>query len=38
VNDGPELAESATAIFRAFIEAARAKRAEVANEVRSASS
>lgn len=28
VNDGPELAESAQAIFRAFVEAARAKRAE----------
>jgi putative glutamine amidotransferase len=37
VNDGPELAESAKAIFRAFIEAARAKHAEVANEVESAS-
>jgi putative glutamine amidotransferase len=38
VNDGPELAESAKAIFRAFIEAARAKHAELANEVESASS
>ena len=32
VNDGPELAESAKAIFRAFIEAARAKHAELASE------
>jgi putative glutamine amidotransferase len=38
VNDGPELAESAKAIFRAFIEAARAKHAELANQVESASS
>jgi putative glutamine amidotransferase len=38
VNDGPELAESARAIFRAFIEAARAKHVELANEVESASS
>jgi len=38
VNDGPELAASARAIFRAFIEAARAKHAELANEVESASS
>src|SRR5208282_1607660 len=30
VNDGPEVAESARAIFRAFIAAARAKRAELA--------
>ncbi len=30
VNDGPEVAESAQAIFRAFIAAARAKRAEPA--------
>lgn len=30
VNDAPELAESAHAIFRAFIEAARAKREELA--------
>ena len=30
VNDGPEVAESAHAIFRAFVEAARAKRAELA--------
>jgi putative glutamine amidotransferase len=37
VNDGPELAESARAIFRAFIEAARAKHVELANEVESAS-
>jgi putative glutamine amidotransferase len=37
VNDGPELAESAKSIFRAFIEAARAKHAELANEVESAS-
>jgi putative glutamine amidotransferase len=29
VNDGPEVAESAHAIFRAFIEAARAKHAEL---------
>jgi putative glutamine amidotransferase len=33
VNDGPELAESARAIFRAFVEAARTKHAELANEV-----
>ncbi len=32
VNDAPELAESAKAIFRAFIEAARAKHVELANE------
>jgi putative glutamine amidotransferase len=32
VNDGPELAECAHAIFRAFIEAARAKHAELARE------
>jgi putative glutamine amidotransferase len=38
VNDGPELAESARAIFRAFIEAARAKHVELASEVESASS
>jgi putative glutamine amidotransferase len=37
VNDGPELAESAKAIFRSFIEAARAKHVELANEVESAS-
>jgi len=37
VNDGPELAESAKAIFRAFIEAARAKHAELAKELESAS-
>jgi putative glutamine amidotransferase len=36
VNDGPELAESAKAIFRAFIEAARAKHAELARVVESA--
>jgi putative glutamine amidotransferase len=33
VNDGPELAESARAIFRAFIEAARTKHAELAKEL-----
>jgi len=38
VNDGPELADSAKSIFRAFIEAARAKHAELASEVESASS
>jgi putative glutamine amidotransferase len=38
VNDGSELAESAKAIFRAFIEAARAKHEELASEVESASS
>jgi putative glutamine amidotransferase len=38
VNDGPELAESAKSIFRAFIEAARAKHEELASEVESASS
>jgi putative glutamine amidotransferase len=32
VNDGPEVAESAHAIFRAFIEAARAKHAELAKK------
>ena len=32
VNDGPELAESARAIFRAFIEAARAKHRELVRE------
>ena len=32
MNDGPELAESARAIFRAFIAAARAKHAELAGE------
>jgi putative glutamine amidotransferase len=37
VNDGPEVADSAHAIFRAFIEAARAKHAELAREVESAS-
>jgi putative glutamine amidotransferase len=36
VNDGPEVAESAHAIFRAFIEAARAKHAELAGEFESA--
>jgi putative glutamine amidotransferase len=35
VNDGPELAESAKAIFRAFIEAARAKQAESVQKVES---
>jgi putative glutamine amidotransferase len=34
VNDGPELAESARAIFRAFVEAARAKRVELARAVK----
>jgi hypothetical protein len=29
MNDGPEVAESAHAIFRAFIEVARAKHAEL---------
>jgi putative glutamine amidotransferase len=33
VNDGPEVAESAHAIFRAFIEAARAKHAELTKEL-----
>jgi putative glutamine amidotransferase len=37
VNDGPEVAESAKAIFRAFIEAARAKHAELSRELESAS-
>jgi len=37
VNDGPGVAESALAIFRAFIEAAREKRRELASEVESAS-
>jgi len=32
VNDGPELAESAKAIFRAFVEAARTKHRELARE------
>jgi putative glutamine amidotransferase len=36
VNDGPEVAESAQAIFRAFIAAARAKRAELAQELKTA--
>ncbi len=35
VNDGPEVAESAHAIFRAFVEAARGKRAELANRDKS---
>ena len=35
VNDGPEVAESAHAIFRAFVEAAREKRSGSANEVES---
>ncbi len=34
VNDGAEVAESAKAIFRAFVEAARAKRAELATDIR----
>jgi putative glutamine amidotransferase len=38
VNDGPEVAESAHAIFRAFIEAARVKHAELARECESTSS
>jgi len=38
VNDGPDVAESAHAIFRAFIEAARVKHAELARECESASS
>jgi putative glutamine amidotransferase len=38
VNDGPEVAESAKAIFRAFIEAARAKRAGLAGELKSSHS
>ena len=33
VNDGPELAESAKAIFRAFMEAARAKHEELVSEL-----
>jgi putative glutamine amidotransferase len=33
VNDGAELAESARAIFRALVEAARARRAELAKEL-----
>jgi putative glutamine amidotransferase len=37
VNDGPELADSAKAIFCAFIEAARAKHVELAKEFESAS-
>jgi len=37
VNDGPEVAESAKAIFRAFIEAARARHAELAGGLKSAS-
>jgi putative glutamine amidotransferase len=37
VNDGPELAGSAKAIFRAFIEAARAKRSELAESFEPAS-
>jgi len=36
VNDAPELAESAKAIFRAFIEAARVQRADLGGEVESA--
>jgi putative glutamine amidotransferase len=38
VNDGPELAESARAIFRAFIDAARAKHPELAKDFESAGS
>lgn len=38
VNDSKELAESAKAIFQAFIEAARAKHAELAGEFESAGS
>ena len=38
VNDGPEVAEPAHAIFHAFIEAARARHAELAGELKSASS
>jgi putative glutamine amidotransferase len=38
VNDGPEVAESAHAIFRAFIEAARAKHAELAEKFEAAGS
>ena len=38
VNDGPELAQSAQAIFQAFVEAARVKQAELAREFESASS
>ncbi len=38
VNEGPELAESARAIFRAFVETARAKRAESGGELESAGS
>jgi hypothetical protein len=38
VKDGPELAGSAKAIFRAFIEAARAKHVELARVVESARS
>ncbi|MGB9232832.1 MAG: gamma-glutamyl-gamma-aminobutyrate hydrolase family protein [Terriglobales bacterium] len=33
VNDGPEVAESAQAIFRAFVEAARKKRAESVGKI-----
>jgi len=38
VNDPPELSESARAIFKAFIEAARAKHAELAGEFETAKS
>jgi putative glutamine amidotransferase len=38
VNDGPEVAESARAIFRAFVEAAKTKRAERAPAFESAGS
>jgi putative glutamine amidotransferase len=37
VNDGAELAESARAIFRALVEAAQAKRAELAGELKAGS-
>jgi putative glutamine amidotransferase len=38
VNEAPELADSAQAIFRAFVEAAKAKRAELGQNLESASS
>jgi putative glutamine amidotransferase len=38
LNDGPELAHSAHAIFRAFIQAARTRHAELARELKSAHS
>jgi gamma-glutamyl-gamma-aminobutyrate hydrolase PuuD len=37
VNDGPEVGDSARAIFRAFIEAARAKHNEITKVLESAS-